>query len=110
MTPTRTYKQGLAKVRKLWEEEQYDQALARVEELLKTWPDNPPLLVFFAGLVQLQESTTHTLEQAKAALVRAADLDEGSPDAALELGHFLDGVEDDPTAAVESFNQAEIAA
>jgi hypothetical protein len=36
-------------------------------------------------------------------LQRAVELDKGSPAAVIELGHFLDNVEDDPQAAAKAY-------
>jgi hypothetical protein len=41
--------------------------------------------------------------EAKQALQQAVDLDKGSPAAAIELGNFLDNVEDDPRAASKAY-------
>jgi lipopolysaccharide biosynthesis regulator YciM len=54
-------------------------------------------------LVQLQEHPKRALDDAKKALQHAVDLDKDSPAAAIELGHFLDNVEDDPHAASKAY-------
>ena len=52
-------------------------ALALVDRLLVDWPDNTVLLVKRAQLIQLQESEDGpSLEEARAMLERAADLDD----------------------------------
>jgi hypothetical protein len=60
--------------------------------------------------VQLQEEPTYDLADAKQSLQRAIELDRDSPTAAIELGHFLDNVEDDPQAAVKAYAEGVAAA
>jgi tetratricopeptide (TPR) repeat protein len=103
MTDIRKLKQELSRVYSLWADEHYDRALALVEKALKEWPGNAQLYVAWAGLVQLQEEPTHDLGEAKGALESAAAMDADSPAAAIELGHFLDAVEDNPRAASKAF-------
>lgn len=103
MSTPRGLKQRLATVSRLWDDADYDKALAEVESLLETWPGNAHLHVLRASLVQLQEEPEYDLDVVKQALQQAADLDPGSPAAAVELGHFLDNVEDDPRAAVKAY-------
>jgi tetratricopeptide (TPR) repeat protein len=99
MSHRREFKQKLATVSRLWEEKQYDTALAEVESLLKIWPGNAHLHLLRARLVQLQEDPKYDLDEAKRALQQAVEFDKDSPAAAIELGHFLDNVADDPRAA-----------
>jgi predicted Zn-dependent protease len=106
MNGTGSFAKGLSDVIALMEDEKYDRAMKRLEELRKTWPGSAPLLVLWARLVQLQESPTHTLNDAKRALQQAIELDKQSSAAAIELGHFLDNVEDDPQTASKNFAQA----
>jgi lipopolysaccharide biosynthesis regulator YciM len=87
----------------MWEEEDYDKAFAAVEALLETWPGNAHLYILWASLVQLQENPKCDLDEAKQALQHAVELDKGSSAAAIELGRFLDNVEDDPQAAVKVY-------
>jgi tetratricopeptide (TPR) repeat protein len=105
MTSTRSFKQKLSKVFRHWEDKQYDRALGEIEELLKSWPGNSQLYVLWASLVQLQEEPTHSLEEVKEALQRAMEMDKNSPAGTIELGHFLDAVEDDPQAASKAFSE-----
>jgi tetratricopeptide (TPR) repeat protein len=60
--------------------------------------------------VQLQDEPTRTLADAKRTLQQAVELDNTSPAAAVELGYFLDNVEDDPKAAARAFTQGIAAA
>jgi tetratricopeptide (TPR) repeat protein len=110
MNNLRGFKQKLAAVSRLWEEKDYDTALTEVETLLESWPGNPQLLVLWASLVQLQENPRHDLEEARRALQQAVELDRESPVAAIELGHFLDNVEDDPQAAARAYAEGVAAA
>jgi tetratricopeptide (TPR) repeat protein len=110
MSKLRGFKQKLALVSRLWEEKDYDTALAEVESLLERWPGNVHLLILWASLVQLQEQPGHELDEAKRALQQAVELDRESPAAAIELGHFLDNVEDDPQAASLAYAEGIVAA
>jgi len=103
MSSLRGFKQKLSAISRLWEQADYDSALTEVESLLKFWPGNPHLHVFWANLVQLQEHPQYGLDDARQALQRAVDLERGSPAAAIELGHFLDSVDDDPQAASKAY-------
>jgi predicted Zn-dependent protease len=110
MNGTGSLAKGLADVTALMEDEKYDRALKRLEELRKNWPGNAQLQVLWAKLVQLQEVPTHALSDAKRALQQAVELDKQSPAAAIELGYFLDNVEDDPQTAAKAFAQGIAAA
>jgi tetratricopeptide (TPR) repeat protein len=103
MSSLRAFKQVLAAVSRLWAENRYDAALAQVEAALKVWPGNAHLHILWASLVQLQEDPKHSLDKAKKALQQAIDLDPTSPAGAIELGHFLDAVEDNPRAASRAY-------
>lgn len=107
MKPTRSFKQGVAKVRRLWLAEKNEQALAEVSRLLEEWPDNPFLLILWADLVQLQDADKGpNLEDAKKAYRHAVDLDDQSPAALIELGKYLHAVEDQPGSAAKCFAKA----
>jgi tetratricopeptide (TPR) repeat protein len=99
MSNLRGFKQKLSTISRLWEAKDYDTALAEVEALLKVWPGNAHLHILWSSLMQLQEDPQHDLDEARQALQQAVELDKGSPVAAIELGHFLDNVQDDPQAA-----------
>jgi lipopolysaccharide biosynthesis regulator YciM len=103
MSNVREFKSKLSAVSRLWDESDYDAALAEVESLLKVWPGNAHLYVLWASLVQLQENPQHDLDEARQALRQAMELDKGSPAAAIEMGHFLDNVENAPQAAVKAY-------
>jgi tetratricopeptide (TPR) repeat protein len=110
MTNLKTFKKEIAQVRKLWHQLHYDEAIAKIEELRAEYPGNPQLLVMWASLLQLQEVPDRPLDDAKEALRQAIDFDESSPAAAIELGHFIDAVEDDPKAAATAYSQAALQA
>ncbi len=99
MNNLRAFKQKLAAISRLWQTEDYDTALAEVESLRTAWPGNAHLYVLWASLVQLQEQPQHELDEVKVALEHAVELERESVAALIELGHFLDNVEDDPAAA-----------
>ena len=103
MTDLRRFGRKLSTISRLWEEEDYATAFVEVESLLELWPGNAHLHILWASLVQLQEDPQHDLDEAKQALQQAVELDKGSPAAAIELGHFLDKVEDDPLAASKAY-------
>lgn len=102
----REYSQRLSAVSRLWASKDYDAALAAVESMRDDWPGNAHLLILWASLVQLQEKATHDLAEAKTSLQQAVAFDKASPAAAIELGNFLDNVEDDPKGASKVFAEA----
>ena len=107
MKPTSSLRRGLARIRREWRAGQYANALAHADRLRRDWPDNPQLLVLWAGLVQLQDTEDGpTLDDAKAAYQRAVELDDQSPAPLIELGHFLYAVQDDAEAASKYFDKA----
>ncbi len=110
MMNVRSFKQKVEKVLRHWRQEEYDVALRGVEVLLKSWPGNAYLYILWASLVQLQEEPSHSLEEAKTALERAVEVDKSSPAGAIELGYFLDAVEDNPNAAAKAFASGTFAA
>jgi hypothetical protein len=103
MNHLRGFKQKLATVARMWDHKEYDAALAEVEALRAVWPGNAHLYVLWASLVQLLEDPKHDLDEVKQALQQAIDLDKASPAGAIELGHFLDNVVDDPQAAAKAY-------
>jgi tetratricopeptide (TPR) repeat protein len=103
MSTRRGWKQRLATLSRLWDQGHYDRALAEVESLLQTWPGNAHLHILRASLVQRQEEPKCELKEARRTLQRAVELDPGSPAAAIELGHFLDNVDDDPRSALRAY-------
>ena len=110
MSSLRAFKQKLATISRLREKKQYDAALSEIEDALKVWPGNAHLHLLWAGLVQLQENPKHSLDEAKQALQRASELDKSSAAGAIELGYFLDNVDDNPAAASRAFSEGVTAA
>jgi tetratricopeptide (TPR) repeat protein len=100
------FKKSLSRILRLWEREDFDAALSEVDALLQEWRGNSQLQIWRASLIQLQDSPSQTLEAAKQALQQAVDLDPSSPAASIELGHYLDSVEDNPKAAAKAFSKA----
>jgi len=105
MSAVRAFQQDLDEIAQLWDEEDYDAALDRVEEARKAWPGNSHLHILWASLVQLQDNPKHSLDEAEQALRQAVELNQSSPAAVIDLGYFLDRVKDDPRAAAETFAQ-----
>src|SRR5438552_12539855 len=103
MSTVSTFKRTLSAVMRHWDERDYDQALAKVAGLLKEWPGNGHLHILWASLVQLQEDPKHSLDEARQALQQAIELDKSSSAGAIELGHFLDSVDDEPQAASRAY-------
>lgn len=106
MSTLGTFEQEQAEISRLWDEENYDQALAEVEKLLETRPGNPQLHILKANLIQLQEEPKYELDEAEHSLRRAVELDNGAPTALIELGHYLDNVANKPESAAEVYADA----
>jgi tetratricopeptide (TPR) repeat protein len=108
MRTTTDLRRGLSTVRKLWREQQFGSALEEVNRLLEERPDNAPLLVMRAELIQLQddEEGVPTLDDARADLKQAVALDETSPTPLIELAYFLFAVDDDAESASRYFQRA----
>ncbi len=105
MSAVRAFQQDLDEIAQLWDEEDYDAALDRVEEARKAWPGNSHLHILWASLVQLQDNPKHSLDEAEQALRQAVELNQSSPAAVIDLGYFLDRVKDDPRAAAQAYAQ-----
>ena len=105
MNGTDSFAKALTDVMELWREGNIDRALKRVEELRKAWPGNAHVLVLSSRFIQLQDEPSQTLNEAKRLLQRAIELDKNSPEASIELGYFLDNVENDSHAAAKAFLQ-----
>lgn len=103
MSVPRGWKQGLARVSRLWDRREYASALAAVDALLADWPGSAHLRVLRARLIQLQDDGGPPLSEVTADLRRAAELDPDAPAPHTELGYFLDAVKDDPAAAATAF-------
>lgn len=106
MNRLRAFKEKLAAVARLSAKKDYDAALAEIDDLRNNWPGSARLHILWANLVQLQERPRRSLDEAKKALEQAIELDKSSPAGAIELGHFLDSVEDNPQAASKAYAEA----
>jgi tetratricopeptide (TPR) repeat protein len=101
-----TFKKGLTAIKALKRRGAYGAALARVEELLRAWPDNPHLLLLRSTLIQLGDESSPPLEEARAAIERGIALDPDNPIAHLELGWFKYAIEDNAKQSVRHFEAA----
>ena len=101
-------KRGIAKVLRLWNDQEYALALQQVNSLLEQWPNTPYLLVMRADLTQLQdvEEGEPTLGDARGDLELAVILDEECISAWIELGYCQFVHEDDAVAAIKNFREA----
>lgn len=106
MTSAKSFKERVSRINKYWQESSYDRAFAKADDLRSEHPDNPQALVMWASLLQLLDESEYSLDDAKKALRQAMDFDDASPVPAIELGHFLDAIEDDPKAASHTFMRA----
>jgi hypothetical protein len=107
MNAVSSFRQGLEDIDRQWCAGHFAQALTQVDRLLEEWPSNPHLLVLRAELIQLQDTCEGpTLDDVKADLECAVELDPDSPAPLIELGHFLLAVEDDAGAAAQCFQTA----
>jgi tetratricopeptide (TPR) repeat protein len=104
MSHLRGFKQKITAIARLQESKAFDQALAEVDAAIESWPGNAHLHVLRSRLVQLQEEPAIELDEAKTSLQKAVELEKNSPEAAIELGYFLDNVEDDAAAASKAFS------
>ncbi len=100
------FKQSLARASALQAKGDFDGALDIISEMRAAWPGNAHLHVLWAELVQLQETPTHSLNDAKLALQNAMALDPRFAAGAVELAYFLDNVEDTPRGAAKVFEEA----
>jgi hypothetical protein len=106
MKSSRTLKQGLARVQKLHRNGEFAKAFAEVEALMRDWPGSVALTLQWTTLAQLKEGDEPSLDAIRRALESAVQLEPDAPAAGIELGHFLDAVEDDPRSAAKTFSEA----
>lgn len=107
MTSKASFKDELETVRRLWESGAHAKAFAKIDRLKQQHPGNPHVLVMWSDLLQLQDDDVGPpLEEAKAALERAVELDEHGPMPLIELGHYLYAIDDDTKAAIKCFSKA----
>lgn len=103
-----SFSRGVAQVHRAWNSGKHRQALQLVDELLKSWPENPSLLVLRAELIQSADfDDAPPLNEAKDALVRAVELNPDAAEPRLELAHFLFAVEDNRKEAIKHFDEAQ---
>ena len=103
MSNLRGFKQKVSTVSRLWEEQDYDYGVSRSRVLAQSlaWECASARPLGKPGATA--RGSEARLDEAKQALQQAVELDKGSPAAAIELGHFLDNVEDDPQAAAKAY-------
>ena len=97
---------AMKQIRALCKEERYNEAIQQIDAVQAQGYEDASLLTLKALCIQMGEGSPHTLEDAKAALEKAAALEEGSAEAQLELGWYLYNVDDDAEAAQPAFEKA----
>ena len=100
-----SFAKALAEITTLVDAEKYDRALKGIDEMRKAWPGNSHLHLLAARVIQLQEEPEQSLADVKRLIQQAIDFDRQSPAGPIELGYFLDNVEDDPQSATKAFAQ-----
>jgi tetratricopeptide (TPR) repeat protein len=100
------YQQLLTTALDAWSQHDYATAMTAVDSLRQHYPHNAHVQTLWGNLVQLQEDTLYSLADAKQALETAVVLDQESPQPLLELGYYLQQVEDNPQRALEVFVQS----
>ena len=107
MKSTSTYKRKLSAIRRERKAGHYAGALEMVDHLLADWPGSACLHVMRAELIQLlPDEAGPPLSDAIDSLRTAVDLDDRSPEALLEQGHYQFAVEDDAKVAAKTFSKA----
>ena len=106
MSNLSAWQRVLAEVRAAHAAEDWESADAAVTSAFTCRPGNAHLLVLRGRLAQLGPGSEGGLDEIESTLREAVALDVESPAAAVELGHFLDAVRDDPTSAADTFGDA----
>ena len=107
MKSTSTFKRKLSAIRRARKARHYAEALEMVDQLLTNWPGSACLHVMRAELIQLlPDESGPPLSEALDSLRAAVDMDDRSPEALLEQGHYQFAVEDDTKAAAKTFSKA----
>lgn len=89
------------------EERATEASLALIDEALRRFPDSANLWCLHGDLLQLcVDDEERGLDQAGDSYLKAAELEPGNPEPYESLGHFFDGVMDDPAQAAEYFRKA----
>lgn len=100
------FQKSLNRIARISKQADYDRARTELCELLQRWPENSFLWRLKAELIQLSDRKDVPLECAQEALQRSSELDPESPQAFVELGHFLFAVAGNSRVAVEHFDRA----
>jgi tetratricopeptide (TPR) repeat protein len=91
----------------LFNEQQYDAMLKKIEEVVSEGIIHPSLLVFKSMAIrQTDDTSRYTLDDAKSALYQALDMDKKYVDALTELGWSYLNLEDDAKQAIVFFQRA----
>ena len=89
------------------EERATEASLALIDEALRRFPGSAKLWCLHGDLLQLcVDDERCGIEQAADSYLKAAELAPADPEPYESLGHFLDGVMDDPEQAAEYFRRA----
>ena len=98
-------------LKRLLETQMWEEALAKVDELLVSNPLAAQLYLLRGQLIQLQrENTRYSLDDAEKSFKMAAELDTTYFDALVELMHFYDAVCPDTPKAIEYARKVKVIA
>jgi len=98
-------------LKRLLETQMWEEALAKVDELLGSNPLAAQLYLLRGQLIQLQhENTKYSLDDVEMSFKMAAELDATYFDALVELMHFYDAVCPDTPKAIEYARKVKVIA
>ena len=98
-------------LKRLLEAQMWEEALAKVDELLVSNPLAAQLYLLRGQLIQLQrENTQYSLDDVEKSFKMAAELDVTYFDALVELMHFYDAVCPDAPKAIEYARKVKVIA
>jgi len=98
-------------LKRLLEAQMWEEALAKVDELLVSNPLAAQLYLLRGQLIQLQrENTQYSLDDVEKSFKMAAELDATYFDALVELMHFYDAVCPDVPKAIEYARKVKVIA
>ena len=98
-------------LKRLLEAQMWEEALAKVDELLVSNPLAAQLYLLRGQLIQLQrENTQYSLDDVEKSFKMAAELDATYFDALVELMHFYDAVCPDTPKAIEYARKVKVIA
>lgn len=80
--------------------------LALLDEALLRFPTSAALWCLRGDLMQLASEDAPPLDEVVESYLKAAELEPGNPEPLESLGHFYDGVLDDPAGAEPYFRRA----